>query len=78
MASVNLLSFTERFWLSLGAHQHNWSFPQTSREKDMKAAYAEHGFDSHQQCPDCGGTRFFSMKTMKAGPIFTRSVKQHG
>ena len=76
---IHLLTFTERFWLSVtGCRDHNWSFPQTDR-KNMARAYAAHQpFDSHQQCPTCGAMRLFDSKTMLGGPTFSKEVKQHG
>jgi len=76
----HLLTMAERFWLLVTAcRDHNWSFPQTWRDKDWQHIYAENApHDSHQQCPTCGAMRLFNSDTMEAGPLFTKDVKQHG
>lgn len=75
----HLLTVGERFWLSMRCRDHNWSFPQTSRDKDWQRIYAENTpYDSHQQCPACGAMRLFNAQTMESGPLFSKDVKQHG
>lgn len=75
---IHVLTLRERMVLAFTGHRdHNWSFPQTSKE--MKSAYAVHTpFDSHQQCPDCGSMRLFNSKTMESGPLFTKEPKKNG
>jgi hypothetical protein len=76
--SIAFLTRRQRFWMYVDGCEHRWSFPQTDR-RGMSAVYAANApYDSHQQCPDCGAMRLFDSKEMKAGPFFTKKVKQHG
>jgi len=77
--TIKFLTLGQKFLMLLSPCDHNWSFPQTSRDKDMKKAYAQNEpYDSHQQCPECGAMRLYDQKTMQGGPIFFKEEKQHG
>ena len=75
----HLLTVKERLLRRLPGCDHNWSFPQTLREKSWQEIYAANEpFDSHQQCPKCGAMRLFNFVTMEAGPMFTREPRRNG